>query len=535
MKQLSLTFLKYMLFSTMVYMASSCKYYKTVLLPNTDKRNIEYFHIQKEIVTIADSAGTTQYHLNSLTLTDTTISGVLTPAIGNYKPHLKSIRKGVARKQYLDPMNTMHIYLKEGELTPGNFTTRLDNIQSIEIYETAVGKSILGSVGLGAIIAGGAAGIAIGIVAIICNCPFVESYNADTNQFHGSLFPGAIFESLAREDYLELSNPLLNQDGTLSLRVFNSMPEVEYIDLLELYRVNALEYDNVASLNDGTFIGYTNSKFPKKAISGYVTDVTEQVEKEDGILFDFSNLNQTEELNSLEVTFSRKDLSDHPKLTLVGKQSKQLDIVAHYLFSNIGNRYDEWVAKKDEESGAKWTASQREKGISLHVSLKEKGQWKTVGYIDNQGILSFRKLVLDLDLTKHKDSLVELRFESAYKIWELDQIALSDDYKMNLEVENIPFTRVLNQDSIDIKPQIAAADAEYYLQNKGGHITLETEVPVNQSILFLKGAGYYHHSISNDEPPNYDILKKMRHKLAFHEMSKALEQAQKWHASVKQN
>ena len=535
MKKMSFSLLRFFLFAALIYMASGCTFYKTVILPETSKEAIQANNYYKKTITISDSAGSTQYQLKALAVTDTSLSGVLSVAEDYHKPHLKSLRRGKANKLNLEPLNTMHIYLKEGELKPGYFITHLDNIQSIETHETAIGKSILASIGLATSIAAGVGGVGIGILLLSCNCPFVESQNADTIKFHGSLFPGAIFESLEREDYLELVNPALNEDGALQLRIFNSMPEVEYIDQLELYSVNAGNYKNVASLQDGSFVGYTISALPEKGISGDAEDVSRQISQEDGVSFGFDNLNQTDEFNSLEVTFCRKELSDHPKLTIVGKQSRQLDTVAYYLFSNIGNRYNEWVAKMDKEPGTKWISGQREKGISLHVSIKEKNKWKTVGYIDNPGILNYRKLVLDLDLSEHKDSLIVLKFESAYKIWKLDQIALSDDYKMNLEVENIPFSKVLNEDSVDVSSLVTTEDGDYYLQRQGGYVTLETNTALDQSVLFLKGQGYYHQSINNTAPPNYDFLKKMRHKMAFHELSKALDQSQKWYAYLGKN
>lgn len=515
--------IKYFLLVGGLIMISGCVFYKTLQLNETSKNAIETTSHYKNVILISDPNSNVQYRLNPMVLTDTTLSGKLYIAEGAHVPHKRSIRKHKAETQGWQPLQTMHIYLKEGKLAEGNFSTSLDNIQSIEIHETATGKSVITSISIPVGISAAAFGIII--LTSDCACPFVESYNADTSLFHGSLFPGAIFKSLARADYLELANPSLNEDSTLSLRIFNSMPEVEYIDQLELYRVKADGYANMASLGNGSFIGYNNVSFAIKAISGDLINVTEQLTTIDGISYDFSNLDQTDELNSLEVTFKRKGLSNHTKLTLVGKQSRWLEKVADYLFNNIGNRYDEWVALKDKGDGADWLNSQREKGISLKVSIRENGTWRSIGYLDTPGTLSFRKLVLDLDLTHHTDSLVELKFESAYKIWELDQIALTDDFKMNLEVESVPFTKVLNQDSLNIKPEISDADSSYYVQKQGGYILLETGVPLNQSSLFLKGRGYYHHAISNEKPPNYKFLKTMHHKLAFHEMSKALEQA----------
>jgi hypothetical protein len=59
-------------------------------------------------------------------------------------------------------------------------------------------------------------------------CPLVESYGVDLKQFHGSLFPGAIFKSLKRDDYLFLTDHVSNQ-GKLNLKVFNNFPEVKSI------------------------------------------------------------------------------------------------------------------------------------------------------------------------------------------------------------------------------------------------------------------------------------------------------------------
>ena len=49
------------------------------------------------------------------------------------------------------------------------------------------------------------------------------------------------------------------------------------------------------------------------------------------------------------------------------------------------------------------------------------------------------------------------------------------------------------------------------------------EVNENAS-LFLKGSGYYHHSIDNDEDPNYTVLRNLKKDKGVNELSKQLDE-----------
>jgi len=528
MKQYKLSLISTVALLSLILLGS-CHYYKTLELSQHSKEAIQVTNVYKNYVLVHDKSGVISYQLRSIRVTDSTLSGILSPTATAHPPHAQSLKKQKVEKanRNVDPLLAMHIYLSEENLKEGDFETNLSNIESIEIHEKAVGKSTVSTI---AVSVGIPAGISLLVGGVIiatsdCACPFVESQNGDTAIFHGSVFPGSIFKSLQRDDYLELENVALAAGSILNLKVYNNMPETEYIDQLKLYEVSSGKYQNIVHSEGNFFTGYNNNHVPIAAINGEGFNVTTTLLNRDEELYNFENTNQTSELNSLEVIFSKANLSTNPKISFVAKQSRWLENVANFLFENIGNRYNDWVAKKDETSPKKWIENSRNHGIALNVFLKNKGIWQEVGHVDFAGSLGFRQILMDLDLSQHTDSIVELKLESAYKIWEIDQIALTDDFDEFIEAKEVEIVTAINQNGEDVKPLIAEKDAQYLTQDDLGTYTNISSATLSSANckVFLKANGYYHHKTKGQHDPNYAFLKGFKDELAVHELSKTLE------------
>jgi hypothetical protein len=516
----------YLLPVLLLMMVSGCVYYRTLNISPPEKEVITATYKYKNIILVYDHTNNQHYQIQNPVFGDSTLAGELRLHQNKHgrfhKAHKKRLRRRSFNVKGTDPLNTIHIYLNQGLLKTGAFSTTYDNISKIEIHETDVALSVLSSLSIPVVTAG--AGVGLFFLLCECVCPYVESYDLDSNKFHGSLFPGAIFQSAEREDYLQLSNPITDEDGTLSLRVYNNMPEIEYINMIELYRVDNHGYEHVAKSRDHGFVGYNKLVSMSSAKSGNDQDALSILSNTDNQSFDFSNLNQTSELNTLVVSFDRDSLADFPLLSLDAKHSRWLEKVAGHLFSGFGRMYDEWLILKDMGNGNRWLKSQREQGVSMTVSIKKDGKWNTIGYFDNPGSLSYRNMVLPVDLSQHTDSLVEIKFQSAYKIWEIDKIAMSNDYKIDVNATLIPFTEIQNQDGIDVQGKIARDDKDYHIQDEGEFITLKTSQKVEGFNLFVKGKGYYHHAFHGKGNVDVKLLKSMKQKLAFHHLSKILRQ-----------
>jgi hypothetical protein len=505
---------------------SNCIYYKTLELSTNEPEVLNLLNDYKNTVFIEDTLRPGMYSINNFTVDDTSIYGTLTKSFRLHPPHDNAFKKK-SRTQIsfnIDPLRVMHIYVNSDSLMEGPYRISNSSIQSVEIHEKAVGRTFIASISIPILIVG----IPAAIFAAACNCPYVESYNDSISQFQGTLFPGAIFKSLQRADYIPLDNKIRLADGGMKIKVYNNLPEIQYIDELSLYECEENSFEYVSVESDNKVLGFNLDRRPISALAGAANKSVLELMNFDSVSYSFDNLDQENELNSLTVSFDRNKLSDHSKLIVVAKETQWLENVASFLFYNIGNRHEEWLAKKDEKSPKKWNERTEENGITLRVSIKEKGKWKYISSFKNAGTMNMRKLIMDVDLSRAGDSIVDFKFECAYQLWEIDYIGLTDDYQEGLSLNKIAISEYTNQLGEDVSEHLLKTDGDYYIQEQiGTYVNLSIPHLNENASLFLMGSGYYHHIIDNDADPNYTVLRSLKKDLSFHRLSKQLDLLQK--------
>ncbi len=368
-----------------------------------------------------------------------------------------------------------------------------------------------------------------GGLAIACACPQVESNNENETQFHGSLFPGSIFKSLERHDYLILENTLLSDADDLNLKVSNDLPEIEYIDQLELLEINHDGYTNLGLSNENQFVAYNEPISPIFHTEELSKNVVKALEYQDDITYDFDQIDSYEELNKITLKFERSKFTENTKLIISGKQSQWLEVVADYIFLNIGKAYDNWVKRKDKSSGEKWKKKNIKQGVALNVYLKINDAWEYVGSHHDAGTLDMRTLVMNLNLEKVNSQYVEIKLESAYKIWEIDYVGLSNDWSTDFTINTIHFESAVDQNNNDVLPAIKYTDEIYHVQNGSGtFIDLHAKSISNKShtSLALHGSGYYHHVRDYEHKPDLKFFVQLKDKLGIQDVSRALDEYQ---------
>lgn len=503
---------------------AGCKiqYYKTIQIGSITHKSLEAITQFKPNVIIHSMVDElVVYQLINWVLENDSLKGTIglpIAIVAMHKLHDKSFLKEKALGK--EPLSAIHIYTSLQAINYGKLGIPISSITSIEIHEKnewmTFGMSVLATAAITTAVIYTAA-------FIYCGCPRVESINSQSTQFHGSLFPGSIFKSLERDDYLILVH-VLTEDGNINLRISNDLPETEYIDQLQVLEVEHNGYSYLGVDNGNRFIGYNQSETSTSSVGGISNNITNTLKYRDSLTYDFDNLDTPDELNAITLSYERSEFPGQSKLIIRGKQSQWLETVANYIFLKIGKSYNNWVTRKDRSPAKRWKDKNVRQGVALNVYLKVNDKWEYVGSHHDGGTLSMRELVMDIDLTKVTSSVIEIKLESAYKIWEIDYVGITNDWSEDLTVNSLDIQKAVDHEDNDISELIKHVDDNYHIQDGNGtYVELIVKGPsMASSSIVLKGSGYYHHIRDYDHKPELKFFIQLNKKLGVQDLSKAL-------------
>ncbi len=514
----STTLFQYFLLLSILIL-TGCTYYKTVQVNNSPEQIASYQQLNKQMV-IHDDREQNEFLFSGVKIENDSLTGTFTIAPGKkHYPHKRSFTRGSV-KAY-PPLSTVHIYTSINVFTTGKVSSiPLSAIKTVEIHKKDKGKGFVVAV-LSTVAVVGA------ILAIACNCPQVASHNENGTQFHGSLFPGSVLKSLKRDDYVILRDPLSSKKGDIKLRISNEDPEHQYIDQLEVLEVAHEGYANLGINNQDQLIAFNEPNNQFKAVTGQAKDITNKLKNQDEQSYAFDEFNTSDKLNEVQLKFDRSTLSDNPTLILRAQQTEWLDTVANFIFYQAGTSQNKWVKRQDNSSPDKWKKRNQKRGLSLNVYLKMEEEWKYVGTHHDVGTSNKRNLLMELDLKNLKSPNIEIKLESAFKIWEIDYVGLTDEWKTNLTTKPLNLLVAENHQGVDAMQQISATDNNYLVQKEiGNYVELLFEAPTSTtfSSVVLHGSGYYHQIIENDHKPNRAFFMKFKKTLGLQDVSRALYQ-----------
>ena len=517
-KKTTCFFSQFLLISLLIL--GSCHYYKTLPIEPVSNESLETLASYKPDIIVHLANENLAYRLIDSSITNDTLRGIQGGGLGlTHKFHKKSFLK---KKGYQEDLLTIiHIYTTLEGIGEGKVDIPISAIKTVEIHEKNVAASVITSAAIPIVIAGVVVG---GAFVIACACPQVESTAGQSTQFHGSLFPGAIFKSLKREDYLILDNVLVDE-GNINLKIFNNLPETEYIDQLQVLEVGHNGYSYLGVSNENEFVGYNQAETSTLAIGGSSNKITNTLISRDNLVYNFDNLDSPDDLNSIILNFDKSKLSGDSKLVIRGKQTEWLETVANYIFLNIGKSYNNWVKRRDRMPGEKWLEKNEWQGVALNVYLKVNDKWKYIGSHHDGGTMSMRELVMDIDLSKVTGPSFEIKLESAYKIWELDYVGLTNDWNEDLIVNTLDIQSIVDEDGRDISNTVAVDDGNYHIQEgEGSYVNLVTKGrSMASSTIVLQGTGYYHHIRDYEHKADLRFFMKLNSKLGVQELSRSLD------------
>lgn len=495
-----------------------CTYYKTMPLPVVSESKLNTYSIYKPNVTIEKNETNEVFLLKNFEVRHDTIYGNLIRS--EYLCHAPN-RNTFRDKKGNQPLRSLHLYTNRYMESGTSIKFSLSDITMATVHENAPGASFFSSACLGgATVIGGF----IGLLFIACNCPHVESITPNgTTTFQGSLFPGAMYKMLERNDYLMLNGIKANEGELLEFKVFNNLQEVQHIDNVNLIEVRHHK-DFLGIDQQSQLIAFNKGIAPFKAMSKGGVNLLEKISNQDELRYEFEDAGDEDTLNSIELTFNASILNDNVQLVISGRQSKQLEKTAEYFFQQFGKSFSKYTNYKNKDNAKKYADKSIEQGISMNVYLKVNDIWKYVGSYANVGTVADRISTLPINL-KGLSGNVSIKLESAHKFWTLDQVSLTSDWTSELETIQLPLVSAINQDGNDVSKMIIKTDKNYVTnKDSGTYVNLKYSVLSKiTGTLVLQSSGYYNHSRHYDTKPNLAVLRELnKTKYGFHSISRLM-------------
>ena len=510
----------------LMYPFQSCNYYyKVQTISKVTPHEIhKYDSLNKYfIIHQGDSA----WHLDRLAVRDTSVSGeagVLpdyrymflrtNPDGGNRYKNTKNHYQGYVLEE-------VHLYLQD-KLTAGlragdNITLDYSAFRKAEVYVQAKGRTTASWV----IPAVAPIVIVGGIIAIAAltksSCPLVYLKKGNNYDFAGEIFGGAVYSSLERHDYLPLPEfrPSKNK---YELVISNGLPEVQYINLAELWIVN--HPANISVLPDRHGVIHSISKpwAPLQAQTSGNSNVLALVSKKDKDCFHFDEEPAATQdscaINKVFLTFSVPAGADHGKLVIRAGNSMWGDYTYGEFTKLFGNKYGDWIRKQGKEpreKNAGWIVDQR---FALLAYVETGTGWQFMDYFDMIGPLGARDLIMPVDLSKvfvpestEQNRTIRIRLESGYKFWDLDYAAMDFSNDAVFKVNYVQPSSAITESDIDVSQSLGKDDAQYYIQENTGERGLvvfqdSPDVHGMRKSVFLHTKGYYEHVRNYPGPPD---------------------------------
>jgi hypothetical protein len=368
--------------------------------------------------------------------------------------------------------------------------------------------------------------VVVGVVAAIAaltksSCPLIYIKNGSDFTFAGEIFGGAVYASIERHDYLPLPGfqPFQNR---YSLVISNGLPEIQYINLAELWIVNHPAGMTVLPDRQGVIHSVANPELPLKAVTTANRDISSLIAATDKDCFLFdetpAQTGDTCAFNTAVLTFSLPGKADTGKLILRAGNSVWGDYTYGEFTKFFGSYYSLWIKAQGYEPAEKnnrWKLDQR---FALMVYLETRTGWQFVDFFDLIGPLGARDLIMPVDLKQalitespEQGKQIRVRLESGFKLWDLDYAAMDFSTDATLLADRIKPASALTESKKDVKQSLTENDSQYYVQLRTGESGMvefkdSREKPGMIKSVILHTKGYYEHVRNYPNPPDWAQL-----------------------------
>jgi len=415
----------------------------------------------------------------------------------------------------------VHLYYTgKIDSTQSHFSAGLSEFNRVDVYEfdpkTTTFNHVMSVAG---IIAGTVA--IIGLISLIalaiaCNCPQVYVDNGNNYEFVSGIYSGSIYASMERTDYLPL--PALQTGNELKLKIDNVKNEVQYINRIQLMKVQHREGVKVLANRQGKVFTCTNLQTPFAATNGNSTDVKKLIVAKDNETYSFNSTANENGLSNAILIFKKPADVKKARLVVHGGNSLWSGYIYHRFAEMFGNKYETWRDQKDKSDPKEMEQWQKDQALPLMVYIEKNGNWEAVDYFAHTGNTAARDMIMEIDLSTNKDVEIKIKLETVYQFWNLDYAAM--DFSVNEEttVLFIHAQSALKSGNTDQTDALKESDKAYCQLQQDDALGITFTLPDNNNntdSYFLISTGYYHNIQKYEGAPDLKTLNSFKSKGSF--------------------
>ena len=417
------------------------------------------------------------------------------------------------KKQVQSPLNEVHLFLNDQtRIAPGqSLSIPVASIEKIGYSDKDAVRSVFNVVG-----------IAIGTLAIITvivaltksSCPFVYVDDGGKWVFQGEIYPGNIYESAQKTNYMKLPD-IVEVDGFYNLQITNELMEIQHTDEAVLEVVDHPGSVSVAMDPSGNLHTIASPVAPVKAIADDHYSIIREIEATDTHLASFDTpLQGSDPVRHIDLWFDHRADQTSGKLVLSLKNSLWLDYTMGKFYEQFGNYFPKFQQDRqstDLKEAYQW---REEQSLPLSVYADTGRGWVLQQQVYAVGPLKFQELVVPIALEGLGDRPARIRLQTGFMFWEIDKVAM--DYSENIplkKTEVFPYRAVDNYDR-DARELLAGSDRKYLTQEQvGDWVEIQYQSPPvkgEKRTAFLRNRGYYNYIRDFSGEPDFTELRKFR-------------------------
>lgn len=371
----------------------------------------------------------------------------------------------------------------------------LDDATKIETYKLSPWK--IGGLSAASAVAG------ISLMALLIassSCPTVHVIDGAQQTIAGEAYPGAIFRSVQRDDLLLL--PAV--DGrTLTLRLTNSNPEIQYTDAAKVILVEHKPSQRALATHDGRAMLVERMQSPARAVDLEGNDVLDRVRAIDDVVWqsDLDRAFLAERRDLREGLIATFEQPHGNALEITAENTLWMSAVFHQGFEMLGSTFGPTlnVANKADRAGIEaWRARE---GVDLRVEILRDGTWTQAAIVQTPGVSALRTMLVPIGVADSDE--LQVRMSGGFGFWRIGSVALTTI------VDESPATTVVAATN-DL---VAEKDGRYHVLSEYGQaIDLEFELPEARGVrsAFLASSGWYNPLPPRRKLPQVTALNTLR-------------------------
>jgi hypothetical protein len=418
-----------------ILIINSCNFYKPVSKPLTGKTS--------DKISMVDSLANRTFILHSkegvylledlsIDVEGETINGILAEVPTQNQLYIQANQAKGNKYSYkaAEPYVLREVHLYTGidfSMVSSDFGDKvaipINLLDKLEVIERDKAKSTSNTIFTVLGVTAGTLAVATTIALLTKDsCPYISAYDGNQYLLQGESFGGAVYPSLAREDFIPL--PDLKVGSEIKIMIHNELKERQYSDFADLLVVSHSHDEHILIDPNGKL------KIVRQKISPFVAslnedkDVLQRIITADNLLCNFNELEDESAINQIVMGFEYSPDGHQPSLYLNLRNSYWLDHLFGEFTSNFGSQHAKWVEKQREKPAEDLLRWQESQFMPLAISVKTKEGWKEVRKLKTIGPLMNREVAISLDGFEIEGPTVEIALTTGFMFWEIDQVAM---------------------------------------------------------------------------------------------------------------